>query len=616
MRTVKDRLNRSCAQRILRMMVLGSLVGASLTGEADEPKLPKVVLVGDSIRDGYAPMVAKKLAGQAAVVSVSEFGRNSSDLLNGLDKVFREQPDLVHFNCGLHDLAKSNDSGMYEVPIDQYESNLKQIVQRLKNDTKARLIFATTTPIVDERHAGRKAAFSRCEADVLRYNEAALSVMRAVGVPIDDLHEAVAAAGGEKLIGPDGTHYDQAGYAKLGEIVASCIRTSLSSPDYRLELTTVASGFDGKQTWVHARAGAIPASAFSLATESPAVVMTLQKLRVDRSDVFSGLLEFRSFNLGKTWKGPLPQPTLNRQAPREGVEVVPCDFWPKWHMRSGKLLGTGATFWYDTTRDDHLPNAPSETAYATLDPATWSWNEWKTLDMPKDPKFRFSRAGCTQRYDLPNGEILLPLYFLLPGTKHLVSTICRCSFDGETLSYLEHGSEMTIPSDRGLAEPSLTRFHDRYFLTLRHDLRGYVTSSRDGLNFDTVRPWKFDDGSDLGSYNTQTHWVIHSDGLFLVYTRRGAGNDHVFRHRAPLFMAQVDPEKLVVIRSTERILVPEHGAGLGNFGVTEVSPDETWIITTEWMQPNTAPRYGSDNRVFVAKIHWNSPNLLVSAKRF
>jgi len=67
-----------------------------------------------------------------------------------------------------------------------------------------------------------------------------------------------------------------------------------------------------------------------------------------------------------------------------------------------------------------------------------------------------------------------------------------------------------------------------------------VTSGTDGLHFDPPKPWKFDDGADLGSYNTQAHWAQHGDKLYLVYTRKGAKNDHVFRHRAPLFMAEVD----------------------------------------------------------------------------
>ena len=88
------------------------------------------------------------------------------------------------------------------------------------------------------------------------------------------------------------------------------------------------------------------------------------------------------------------------------------------------------------------------------------------------------------------------------------------------------------------------------------------------------------------------------------------------RNRAPLFIARVDPEKLQVIRATEQILVPERGARLGNFGITEVNENETWVTVAEWMQtkaPNpydyTIPmKYGSNNAVFVARIRWQTPN--------
>ncbi|MDF1862987.1 MAG: hypothetical protein P1U87_22410, partial [Verrucomicrobiales bacterium] len=180
----------------------------------------------------------------------------------------------------------------------------------------------------------------------------------------------------------------------------------------------------------------------------------------------------------------------------------------------------------------------------------------------------------------------------------------------------EHGSELSIPIKRGLYEPSVTQFGDRFFLTMRNDDHGYVSVSDDGLNYSEPKKWTFDDGSDLGNYNTQQHWVSHSDALFLVYTRRGADNDHVFRHRAPLFIARVNPDKLTVIRESEQILVPEKGARLGNFGVTEVSPGETWVTVTEWMQapgpnyhdPTPLIERGADNRIWVAKLKWQKPN--------
>ena len=120
-------------------------------------------------------------------------------------------------------------------------------------------------------------------------------------------------------------------------------------------------------------------------------------------------------------------------------------------------------------------------------------------------------------------------------------TVVRCSFDGDVLTYREHGDVLALNIARGLYEPSLVQHGGRYFLTIRNDLKGYVTESGDGLHYRPVKPWMFDDGEDLGSYNTQQHWLTHGDGLFLVYTRRGANNDHIMRHRAPLFIAQVDP---------------------------------------------------------------------------
>jgi len=182
------------------------------------------------------------------------------------------------------------------------------------------------------------------------------------------------------------------------------------------------------------------------------------------------------------------------------------------------------------------------------------------------------------------------------------ATVVRCAFDGEKLTCLEHGTELTVADPRGFSEPSITRFRDRYYLTLRNDVRGYVAASSDGLHFDQPSPWRFDDGAELGNYNTQQHWVTHGDSLFLVYTRRGLDNDHVFRHRAPLMMAQVDPDRLVVLRNTERELVPNRGARLGNFAVCNVTPDETWVVVSEWMQPDGCEQYGSDNTIWAARV--------------
>ncbi len=91
---------------------------------------------------------------------------------------------------------------------------------------------------------------------------------------------------------------------------------------------------------------------------------------------------------------------------------------------------------------------------------------------------------------------------------------------------------------------------------------------------------------------------IRKNRLFLVYTRRGLNNDHVFRHRAPLIMAEFDEENLCLIKESEMIIVPERGARLGNFGVTPVSDSESWVIVSEWMQGIQ----GGNNTFFISKL--------------
>src|SRR5262249_40281058 len=198
-----------------------------------EPKqeLLRVVLLGDSIRLGYAPLVAKALAGKVEVISSPANAGDSAAVLAHLDEwVLGEKPVVVHFNCGLHDLKIDKKTKLPQVPLDQYDANLKKIVDRLQKETSAALVFANTTPILDERHARRGAAFDRFEADVRRYNDAALAVMRVAGVPVHDLHGVVEQGGAEQLLSADGTHYTAAGYERLAEAGSGTGLAPLSNP--------------------------------------------------------------------------------------------------------------------------------------------------------------------------------------------------------------------------------------------------------------------------------------------------------------------------------------------------------------------------------------------------
>ncbi|MDX9882498.1 MAG: hypothetical protein RBS73_10565 [Prolixibacteraceae bacterium] len=379
--------------------------------------------------------------------------------------------------------------------------------------------------------------------------------------------------------------------------------------EFELSLQSPTRFFDGNFCWAHPRAGIVP----HIGKNSfPHIVMTVNKLDLSGSDIFRGIYGMETKDMGKNWTEPKEIKNLSAVGIQLNDIEQLCtiaDFWPTWHKHSQKLMGIGKTFVY--TKDwEKAESLPPHIAYSIYNPDNSNWIDLQELEIPDYEKFHNANAGCVQRFDLPDGTILLPITFRPPG-KNSAVIVVHCSFDGKILKYLRCGNELSIDNDtRGLGEPSLTWFNGEFFLTIRNDKEGFVTRSGDGLHFDPIKPWKFDDGTDLGNYNTQQHWVTHSDGLFLVYTRRGANNDHVFRHRAPLFIARVDPERLWVIRATEQILVPERGARLGNFGVTDVSKNETWVTVSEWMQPRGVEKYGSDGSVFVARIHWNKPNRL------
>ncbi|MCA9115411.1 MAG: exo-alpha-sialidase, partial [Planctomycetaceae bacterium] len=353
-----------------------------------------------------------------------------------------------------------------------------------------------------------------------------------------------------------------------------------TSPGYQLTRDVPTKLYDGKRCWCHPRAGIVPGAGKS---GQPRVVMTMNTLHLSGSDVFKAMHGLSTDDLGQSWTEPAELDSLAIQYETiEGVRrpVAVSDFWPTWHRASKSLLGTGHTVVY--TPDWKVRNPrPRHTSYSVYQPETDTWRNWQKLPMPEGERFQDAGAGCVQRWDLDDGSILLPIYFRAPGRNSQV-IVSRCGFDGQTLKLLEYGNVQSIDDKtRGLHEPSIVEFGGEYFQTMRNDRNAFVARSSDGLEFSAYQPWQFDDGTPLGSYNTQAHWVRHSEGLFLVYTRRGAKNDHVFRHRAPLFMAQVDPKSLRVIRSTEQILVPERGARLGNFGVTTVSPEETWVTVSE-----------------------------------
>lgn len=85
----------------------------------DDPKLPRVLLIGDSISIGYTVPVREQLAGKANVHRILTNGGPTSNGVANLAKwLGTGKWDVIHFNWGLHDL-KYMDTGKQQIPPDE-----------------------------------------------------------------------------------------------------------------------------------------------------------------------------------------------------------------------------------------------------------------------------------------------------------------------------------------------------------------------------------------------------------------------------------------------------------------------------------------------------------------
>ena len=360
---------------------------------------------------------------------------------------------------------------------------------------------------------------------------------------------------------------------------------------------------DGKgETWFHPRACMVPHEA-----KTPEALMTLQWIR--GSDYFGPVQYSQSFDLGKTWSDPAPVEPLGRVPVEEhdGLQAGVCDVVPEYHPPTKSVLALGHVVFYRGARfssNDQLARYP---VYAVRrEDGTWSDRKRLVWD---DPRGSFIYTNnCGQRHVLPNGDILMAFSFGAQSEHREVAGV-RCKFDGEDLAIAEVGEPLSLKAGRGLLEPSITSFEDRIFLTIRaEDGHGYVAVSDDGLAYSPIEPWRFDDGEALKMSTTQQHWLSHPRGLYLIYTRQDAINTNVIRWRSPLWIARVDPDKRCLIRETEQQLLPLIGDGvddpdgvalMGNFHVTPVDDEQSWVTVGEWL-----PRRGARGNLLMAVIRW------------
>jgi len=199
--------------------------------------LPNVLILGDSISIGYTLQLKELLKGKANVFR--PHSPDGTQPVNCQGTTYSVEHidgwlagrkwDVIHFNFGLHDLKhvdaktginSSNASDPRQASVEKYAENLEVIIRKLKA-TGARLIFATTTPVPP----GVNNPLREPDAPV-RYNEAALKIIKAHGMEVNDLYTTCENRLKELQL-PRNVHFNPQGNRVLAEQVAGAIRRKL-----------------------------------------------------------------------------------------------------------------------------------------------------------------------------------------------------------------------------------------------------------------------------------------------------------------------------------------------------------------------------------------------------
>jgi hypothetical protein len=336
--------------------------------------------------------------------------------------------------------------------------------------------------------------------------------------------------------------------------------------------------------------------------------MINQILSLTGADVFLGHEISRSTDGGEKFEKP--QKLNDVEYIENGIRTIFGIDVMLYHPQTDKWLCFGRTTHYEHDKHPVLINGIStcEAYYAVFDPDLMQIGDILPLPVPFES---ISAVPHGQPIIDCNGNILLTLYgTTLEDTRSRIVSVLY-SYDGEQIKIIRSGSPLVSGSEhtRGYCEPSLACLNGKYYITIRTDEAALLATSENGLDFSKPFPWRFDNGETVESINTQQRWVRFKDKLYLAYTRKTQYNSHIFRNRAPLFIAEFDEDKLCLLRDSERILVPELGARLGNFQVTDVNDNEAWVTVAEWMQYGGKPdewqqcaKYGSNNTLWRARV--------------
>lgn len=186
----------------------------------------KIVFLGDSITqagDGYVSVVQSVIGALVPDLDVTYInagigGHKVTDMLARVEEsVIAHEPDWVTVSVGINDVWHGENG----VPIDEFRTKFDEMIGRLQNETKARLILFTTTVIGEELD-------NDANAKLVDYNEHIRKVARKRELILVDMnkvfHSAISAwhkIGTELKFTSDGVHTSPTGAYLMAHTLAN-----------------------------------------------------------------------------------------------------------------------------------------------------------------------------------------------------------------------------------------------------------------------------------------------------------------------------------------------------------------------------------------------------------
>ncbi|MDZ4402445.1 SGNH/GDSL hydrolase family protein [Prosthecobacter sp.] len=183
-----------------------------------DPKLPRVLLIGDSIVGGYRKATIAALEGKAYVDVWANPYCQSEHTNKVLADVLMHGPyDVVHFNMGLHGWQEGR------IKPGTYEPLTKTYVEVIKTKLpNAKLIWASSTPVtVKDKPANLDPEVNPV---IIEHNRMAAKVMAEMQVPVNDFYSVLVDQ--RALARGDRFHWTAPAYSLLADM---CIESILKA---------------------------------------------------------------------------------------------------------------------------------------------------------------------------------------------------------------------------------------------------------------------------------------------------------------------------------------------------------------------------------------------------